>query len=88
MFGAIFAEQDLYECQVNRLMLRAANLANLYLDKSKFISSKECTSGLERELIQLKNSASTFKTNKNFALIKQIADDLEEKHFDAVCKLW
>ncbi|MEK6895282.1 MAG: hypothetical protein AABX48_02070, partial [Nanoarchaeota archaeon] len=34
MFGAIFADKDVYECQVKRLMKRVDSLASLYEDKA------------------------------------------------------
>ena len=50
IYGAIFADKEIYECQVKRLMKRNAELAYLYLEKSRFLSGKGCSSNLELDL--------------------------------------
>ena len=51
IYGAIFSESEIYECQVERLMQRNAELAYLYADKTEFLSGKGCPSNLKPELL-------------------------------------
>ena len=50
LYGAIFADPEVYNCQVKRLMERTASLAVLYRQKSEALSSKGCSSNLEGSL--------------------------------------
>ena len=59
IYGAIFAEPEIYECQVERLMKRNAELAYLYAEKSNFLNGKGCSSNLGAELL-------SFASNLNF----------------------
>ena len=56
MYGAIFADNDIYECQVKRLMERGAELSTLYSGKSGELLSKGCGMGLGPDLMQLDSS--------------------------------
>ena len=42
LYGAIFADPGIYECQVKRLMQRTSELAGLYLEKSEYLTQKNC----------------------------------------------
>lgn len=50
VYGAIFADQAIYECQVQRLLKRTALLAQVYADKTDFLTSQGCASNLGAEL--------------------------------------
>lgn len=53
IYGAIFSEPQIYECEVKRVMQKTSELAELYLEKSRLISSKSaegCSSALQPEL--------------------------------------
>ena len=58
VYGAIFADAEIYECQIKRLMMRNAELAYLYSEKSNFLNGKGCSSNLGAELLSF---ASTLK---------------------------
>ncbi|MEK6896467.1 MAG: hypothetical protein AABX12_03355 [Nanoarchaeota archaeon] len=50
VYGAIFSEPELYDCQSTRLRKRAAQLAALYEGKSSLLASRGCSSGMESDL--------------------------------------
>jgi hypothetical protein len=50
VYGAIFSDPELYNCQVTRVRARAAHLAELYERKSALMDVRGCTSGMESEL--------------------------------------
>ena len=85
MYGAIFSDKEVYDCQAKRLMKRAENLAKVYIDQSKFIATKECNTGMEDELLLYETAARNF--NGDFRLFDSISKDMKEKNI-GVCKLW
>jgi hypothetical protein len=90
IYGAIFADSEIYECQVKRLMKRNAELAYLYLEKSRFLSGKGCSSNLEGDLgnfIELLN----FGEEEDSFKLSQIYSDsksLENKNERLTCELF
>jgi hypothetical protein len=50
LYGAIFSDPEIYECQLKRLMKRAGELANLYAVKTEYLAGKGCGSNLENDL--------------------------------------
>ena len=91
IYGAIFSEPKLYECQVQRLMKRASELAYVYLDKSNSLSARTggCSQGLQIYLSNYgKNAANA---TSSYALIenKFASDELKRMNDGLeVCKLW
>lgn len=57
MYGAIFADPAIYQCQVERLMKRASELSLLYLKKSEYISTLNsgCSSNMQGSLLSYSN---------------------------------
>jgi len=86
IYGAIFADAEIYECQVKRFMQRTEQLASLYEKKSSFIVGS-CDSGLDLDLISLENSAREFKSSEEFGLIDLQVEILENKN-KGDCVLW
>ncbi|MDO8468011.1 MAG: hypothetical protein Q7S56_03655 [Nanoarchaeota archaeon] len=89
MFGAIFSDKDVYECQVKRLMKRVDSLTSLYKDKAALIRSRECNSNVDNELVALQNAARTFEDSKNLNYISSIAENIGDKNdANKQCPLW
>jgi len=55
MYAAIFSSPENYECVVNRLIKKTEILADVYYDKSVFLSVRGCNTGLENEIKQLES---------------------------------
>ena len=86
MYAAIFADSDVYECQLQRLMKRVGNLALLYNNKADFISRAGCYSNLN--LISLSSLAGNLDSSEDLVLINSIVEDINKKNDLASCKLW
>lgn len=86
MYAAIFADADVYECQLKRLMKRTANLALIYNNKANFISRIGCYS--ELNLVRLINSAQDLESSNDLNSLNYIIDDLKNKNDLSTCKLW
>ncbi len=92
IYGAIFSEPELYECQVKRLMKRTSELALLYDEKSKIISARAggCSSELQADLESLALlGAQLNRTEELSSSIYFLAEGLREKNeMITSCKLW
>ena len=88
MYAAIFADKEIYECQLKRLMQRTGHLASLYRDKAVFISQTVgCHSNLN--LLGLKDLANNLESSINLGSVNYLVEDIQNKN-DAhgECKLW
>lgn len=84
MYGAIFSDPDVYNCQTSRLMKRISQLALLYDEKAQFIRQKNCNTNVN--LNSLISSANSF--SGNFNSINYIVEDIKTANSRANCKLW
>jgi hypothetical protein len=90
IYGAIFSEPSLYECQVSRIMGRASELANLYLEKSAFLGSRGsgCSLAMQPFLEDYKRQTLINDSAKLYDL-SRTAEDLREVNADAAsCRLF
>lgn len=88
MYGAIFADPTVYECQVKRVMKRTSSLAAIYLEKTKYLTPMGCSSNLDSDLSTFANNAGNFvKTNQLYELAR-MAEGIKEKNNGLVCKLF
>lgn len=91
MYAAIFADKDIYECQLKRIMQRTSQLSLLYRDKANLVSRQGCFSNLNPELSELSTLANNFETsddfNKNDYMIN-LVKDIQEENKDSICRLW
>ncbi len=90
IYGAIFADSNIYECQVERLMKRNAELAYLYAAKSNFLEGKGCTSNLEVELLNFASTLQFEEEDNSLKLneISNIAENLENRNEKLECELF
>jgi len=88
VYGAIFSEPEVYECNVKRLMLRTMQLSLLYKDKIKITERVGCSSVLETQLSELANSANALNSSQELLILKIKSDEIEEINNAAVCSLW
>lgn len=86
MYAAIFSEEEVYECQIKRLMKRLNSLANLYGGKSKFVLKKDCDSNLN--LLSLATIAEGLESSKELKVISMISEEVGRENNLASCKLW
>jgi hypothetical protein len=87
MYGAIFAEQDIYECQVKRMMSRLSVLANTYYEKELLLSEKQ-SCPRSGGALNLSATAMNLVNSGNLNKVKKIAESVDKINDRAVCKLW
>jgi hypothetical protein len=89
MYAAIFASKENYECQLNRLMKKTSNLAELYKEKSSFVALNGCNSNLDSDLQMLIASAEGLDSSANLIPLSTIVSDIERKNQEnSQCRLW
>ena len=88
MYAAIFSDKEIYECQVERLMKRTKQLAELYKEKDLLMSQRNCKSDLAVDLDLL---ISNLENAQDYEIIKNVAyliDGIKNKNEYTECKLW
>ena len=87
MYAGIFADKEVYECQLDRLVKRIRQLSVIYKNKADFISKQGCNSDLN--LIALSSSADSFSSSADLGLLSLIAEEIrEENEANEGCRLW
>lgn len=88
VYGAIFSDEFVYECQLKRLMKRNSELAEIYGRKAEFLSGKGCSSNLEGDLGAYAASLNRFESSRQLNEIKSTADTIDEKNERLICKMF
>lgn len=76
-YGALISSQEIYECNVKRLMARLVSLCDIYTDKGRIMAQRECESGLEPELSILKSYANSTLSSASLMNVRRAAQILE-----------
>ncbi|MBI2631528.1 hypothetical protein HYW75_00815 [Candidatus Pacearchaeota archaeon] len=88
LYGAIFSDRGIYECQIKRLMKRASELASLYEAKSISLGPRGCSSGLEQEMAQYANITKNLNKTEDLTEIKILSDEIRRRNEALLCKLF
>jgi hypothetical protein len=92
MYGAIFSNKNVYECQLKRLMERETQLISLYVDKANTISQIGCNTNLVSDLEQLSSLSNSFASSSNLngliSLTNKIQQENEMSGSGGSCRLW
>ncbi|MDP4039904.1 MAG: hypothetical protein Q8P57_04990 [Candidatus Pacearchaeota archaeon] len=79
IYGAIFSEPEIYECQIKRLMKRASELSYVYAEKAKFLEDSGCSNSLEQDLRSFA-SAVLIESSNELQRIEGNSDILKDKN--------
>jgi hypothetical protein len=91
LYPAIFSEKESYSCNVKRLLYRQSVLASIYMDKSSYMSSRDCDSGLMNELRVLGDESFRMSSNllpRDLHEIYFNAKSIKDREERAQCGLW
>lgn len=84
MYGAIFSDEMIYECQLKRLMKRVSSLVLLYDNKAELTGC-----GADPDFLPLINSANNFGTSRDLFSIAQLVERIESRNNqNSLCRLW
>lgn len=87
MWGAIFSDVAVYECNVERLLFRVKSIAEIFSAKADLMNARDCGTNLKGDLIvwagMLEGGGS-----EDLILLDGFAEDLGRKNDREVCGLW
>lgn len=86
MYGAIFSDNNTYECQTERLIKRDKQLANVYSSKQDLLSKQECPWNVDTQ--GFASFLSTYKDSSNLDFLSLKAKQLDAENNFAECRLW
>jgi len=87
LYAAIFSDEDVYDCNVRRLLYRAGSISDVFLDKAILMDARDCNSNLESNLMSWKGMLEDAGSD-NLVLLKGFAEDMGKKNDREVCGLW
>lgn len=89
LYGAIFSSPRNYECQTERLMARASEIASLNTGKSAFLSSRGCRSErLIPSLGQYSEMAREIDSSLDLRAIEALSEEIRRENDRLNCKLF
>ena len=88
MYAAIFADKEIYECQVQRLMSRLSELSMLYANKEGILKIKGCEGNLGEDLISLGSMASAVNASSQIPDLTFLVNRIEGNNEGRECALW
>ncbi len=78
IYGAIFSYENLYECNVKRLMNKFRELGKVYLEKIKIIEMKGCSSNIVGKLISAMQGADELQSSKQLLALSEEVKEIQE----------
>mgnify|MGYP000018977228 CR=1 FL=1 len=87
IYAGIFSSHDIYECNIRRLMKKAVQLALLYRDESKLLSSK-CSAVSEANLASFATQLSNVNNSADLIRARQISKSIDDENAFSECRLW
>lgn len=88
MYAGIFSDKGIYECQVQRLLKRTKQLAELYKEKELLLSQRNCEISLGTDLDLLINQIGNAEDYKIIRDIAGLVEDIKDKNKYSECELW
>ena len=89
MLAAIFADSEIYECQLKRLMKRAGELGAVYSRKATYLDGSGCSNNLIQDLQAYVLIIDVNDSREFVQQVVPLANDLEERNGNiAKCKVF
>ncbi|MFH0711772.1 MAG: hypothetical protein V1889_01305 [archaeon] len=87
MYGAIFSDKGIYDCNVRRLLYRAGKIAEEFVDKADLMDARNCNTNLKPDLIiwgAMVGNASV----GDLSSLRTMADVIDRKNGREGCGIW
>lgn len=89
IYGAIFADKDIYECNVQRLMKRLNYQGVLFLYQTDIIAKQNCITGDGMDINAFAEAAGKLNSSLDLLTLRDMANNLNIKNSqDKECALW
>ena len=86
MYGAIFSEPEIYECQIKRLMKRESELINIYNEKEKITAEQGCAPDVN--ILALGSAINHVQNSEGLYSAYGTAQNTQRENDMARCPLW
>lgn len=90
MYAAIFSNQEIYECNLNRIMTRQDLLVSVYREKARALSQKDCEENYGASLSVLDNAILNLEPDSLSSIVAlyNAAQQLDNLNSGASCSLY
>jgi len=87
MYGAIFSDKLIYDCNVRRLLYRSGKIAEEFSEKVDLMNARDCGTNLKNDLIVWGGLVSGADV-EDLIFLRTVADDIERKNARELCGTW
>lgn len=89
IYSAIFSSNELYECQLKRIMMRTSEISLLNLAKSEYLSGSGCNSQvIQSSLLSFSNSTRSISESIGLRQLQNKAEEIEQINRRLSCRLF
>lgn len=88
LYAAVFSAPEIYECNIQRIAAKSAELAEVYNTKIDIVTIKDCNSNLGPYLNVISTAAKAANSSLEFAALYDIIQEMDDLNKDAVCPLY
>lgn len=87
MYGAIFSDRGIYDCNVRRLMYRAGKISEGFVGKADLMDARDCDTNMQVDLNVWGGMVGNASAG-NLASLVSMAEEIERKNDREVCGVW
>ena len=87
MWGAIFSDEAVYECNVARLMYRTKKIAEVFSGKVDLMDARNCESNMKGDLVLWAGMTGN-ASSEDLISLEMFANDMDRKNEREACGLW
>ena len=87
MYGAIFSDKEVYDCNVERLMYRAGKIAEEFSVKTDLMDSRGCGTNMKADLVVWSGLLMN-ATSDSLLGLRTMSDVIDKKNSREVCGVW
>lgn len=88
MFGAIFSDKEIYECNIKRLALKTAELAYVYKEKIELSKLRGCDSTISNYLDLIAQKSMQVNNLLDLKSVYQTAEEMDIENEKALCQVY
>ena len=87
IYGAIFSDKGVYDCNVRRLLYRAGKIAEEFVNKADLMDARNCNTNLKPDLIVWKSLVENASVD-DLASLRTMANVIDRKNRQEACGVW
>lgn len=87
IYGAIFSDKLIYDCNVERLLYRTGKIAEEFAGKADLMNARGCNTNMKSDLIMW-NALTVGSSVDELVSLRVVADGIGRKNNKELCGLW